>query len=180
MTRRSLTATALLVAVLAEMFVSAGVATEIKPHAADMRVIGSDSTARYVALGVDKAIVIDVAGDIKDVLVANPTIANAVVRNQHRAFIIGKGLGQTNVYFFDAEGRQIGALDVSVSTDPRPIDILGEPVVVDNVITVYFGANNGYATFGCTPRCKLPTPTASPTLDSLPKGSSVSLPVGTK
>jgi Flp pilus assembly secretin CpaC len=140
-------------------------------------VISSDSTARYVALGVDKAIVIDLAGDIKDVLVANPAIANAVVRNKHRAYIIGKGGGQTNVYFFDADGRQIGSLDVSVSTDPRPIDVLGEPVVVDNVITVYLGANNGYA-FSCTPRCKLPTPTASPTLDSLPPGTSLTLPVG--
>jgi len=108
-----------------------------------------------VALGVDKAIVIDLEGDIKDVLVANPIIANAVVRNKHRAYIIGKGIGQTNVYFFNPDGRQIGSLDVSVSTDPRPLDVLGESVVVESVITVYLGATAGYAT-SCSPKCKRP------------------------
>jgi Flp pilus assembly secretin CpaC len=159
MRRRRLIPTASLVAVIAAVgFVATDRAPAAEPHIADMQVISSDATARYVALGVGKAFVIDLVGDIKDVLVANPTIADAVMQTNHRAYIIGKGLGQTNVYFFDADRRQIGALDVSVSTDPRPLDILGSPVVVSNVITVYLGAINGYS-ISCTPRCKRPTPT---------------------
>ena len=159
MRRRRLIPTASFVAVIAAVgFVATARALAAEPHLTGMQVIGSDATARYVALGVGKAFVIDLVGDIKDVLVANPTIADAVMRTNHRAYIIGKGLGQTNVYFFDADRRQIGALDVSVSTDPRPLDILGSPVVVSNVITVYLGATNGYS-ISCTPRCKLPTPT---------------------
>ena len=158
MKRRTLIATASLVAVIVAVGFGTDRALAAEPHLTGMQVIGSDATARYMALGVGKAVVIDLVGDIKDVLVANPTIADAVMQTNHRAYIIGKGLGQTNVYFFDADRRQIGALDVSVSTDPRPLDILGPPVVVSNVITVYLGATKGYS-ISCTPRCKLPTPT---------------------
>ena len=53
--------------------------------------------------------VIDLPRDIKDVLVADPKIANAVVRSTRRAYIIGAAVGQTNIYFFDAEGTRSAA-----------------------------------------------------------------------
>ena len=56
--------------------------------------------ARPVALGVGKSIVLDLPRDIKDVLVADPKIANAVVRSSQRAYIIGAAVGQTNIVFF--------------------------------------------------------------------------------
>ena len=62
-------------------------------------------TSRFVPLGVGKSVVIDLPRDIKDVLVADPKIANAVVRSARRAYIIGVTVGQTNVFFFDAEGK---------------------------------------------------------------------------
>src|ERR1700709_1700934 len=52
--------------------------------------------ARFLALGIGKSIVIDLPRDIKDVLVADPKIANAVVRSAQRAYIIGAAVGQTN------------------------------------------------------------------------------------
>jgi len=76
-----------------------------------------DRTAQFLPLGVSKSVVIDVPGDIKDVLVADPKIANAVVRTSRRAYIIGVSVGQTNVYFFDAEGRQLMAFDIAVTRD---------------------------------------------------------------
>src|SRR3569832_967745 len=56
--------------------------------------------ARFLSLGVCKSIVIDLPRDIKDVLVADPKIANAVVRSAQRAYIIGAAVGQTNIVFF--------------------------------------------------------------------------------
>ena len=47
---------------------------------------------------------IDLPADVKDVLVADPKIANAVVRSARRAYLIGVTVGQTNVFFFDAAG----------------------------------------------------------------------------
>ena len=60
---------------------------------------------------------IDLPRDIKDVLVADPKIANAVVRSAQRAYIIGAAVGQTNIVFFDSAGQQIAAYDIAVKRD---------------------------------------------------------------
>jgi pilus assembly protein CpaC len=73
--------------------------------------------ARFVSLGIGKSIVLDLPRDIKDVLVADPKIANAVVRSAQRAYIIGAAVGQTNIVFFDAAGQQIAAYDIAVKRD---------------------------------------------------------------
>ena len=86
-------------------------------RAASIQVVGSDSGSQFVPLGVGKSVVIDLPRDIKDVLVADPKIANAVVRSSRRAYIIGVAVGQTNVFFFDADGRQIAGLDIAVTRD---------------------------------------------------------------
>ena len=78
---------------------------------------GGHMNARFLALGVGKSIVIDLPRDIKDVLVADPKIANAVVRSAQRAYIIGATVGQTNIVFFDAAGQQIAAYDIAVKRD---------------------------------------------------------------
>jgi pilus assembly protein CpaC len=84
---------------------------------ASLRVVGSDSSSRFVQLGVGKSVVIDLPRDIKDVLVAEPKFANAVVRSTRRAYLIGVAVGQTNIYFFDANGNQIAGFDVAVTRD---------------------------------------------------------------
>jgi pilus assembly protein CpaC len=73
--------------------------------------------ARFLSLGIGKSIVIDLPRDIKDVLVADPKIANAVVRSAQRAYIIGATVGQTNIIFFDSAGQQIAAYDIAVKRD---------------------------------------------------------------
>jgi pilus assembly protein CpaC len=78
---------------------------------------GSASGSRFLALGIGRSTVIDLPRDAKDVLVANPAIANAVVRSARRAYLIGVAPGQTNVIFFDAEGRQMVAYDIEVGRD---------------------------------------------------------------
>jgi|tagenome__1003787_1003787.scaffolds.fasta_scaffold20973842_4 pilus assembly protein CpaC len=73
--------------------------------------------ARFLDLGIGKSIVIDLPRDVKDVLVADPKIANAVVRSAQRAYIIGAAVGQTNIVFFDSAGQQIAAYDIAVTRD---------------------------------------------------------------
>ncbi len=82
------------------------------PVAAD-----NQMNARFLSLGIGKSVVIDLPRDIKDVLVADPKIANAVVRSAQRAYIIGAGIGQTNIVFFDSAGQQIAAYDIAVKRD---------------------------------------------------------------
>jgi len=109
------------------MSFSAAAALTLNPaltpvFASDYRVaapMGADGqmNARFLSLGVGKSIVIDLPRDIKDVLVADPKIANAVVRSAQRAYIIGAAVGQTNIVFFDSAGQQIAAYDIAVKRD---------------------------------------------------------------
>ncbi|HEV3397275.1 MAG TPA: type II and III secretion system protein family protein [Xanthobacteraceae bacterium] len=92
------------------------------PAADDMptgavRLAAGDPAARFVALGIGKSIVVDLSRDARDVLVSNPKIANAVIRSSRRAYLIGVEVGQTNIYFFDGEGRQIAGFDIAVTRD---------------------------------------------------------------
>src|SRR5215469_16704174 len=80
-------------------------------------VADGQNNARPVSLGVGKSVVVDLPRDIKDVLVADPKIANAVVRSAQRAYIIGAAVGQTNIVFFDSTGQQIAAYDIAVTRD---------------------------------------------------------------
>ena len=72
---------------------------------------------RFLSLGIGKSVVVDLPRGVKDVLVADPKIANAVIRSPQRAYIIGAAVGQTNVVFFDADGQQIAGYDIAVKRD---------------------------------------------------------------
>ncbi|PWB60973.1 MAG: secretin [Bradyrhizobiaceae bacterium] len=87
------------------------------PNAPAIQLTGSDAGSRFIPLGVGKSVVIDLPRDVRDVLVTDPTIANAVVRTTRRAYVIGVKVGQTNIFFFDAAGRQIAGLDIAVNRD---------------------------------------------------------------
>jgi len=78
---------------------------------------GGSAKMRFISLGIGKSMVVDLPRDVKDVLVADPKIANAVVRSAHRAYIIGSAVGQTNVVFFDADGQQVASYDIAVKRD---------------------------------------------------------------
>jgi pilus assembly protein CpaC len=88
-----------------------------EPYESSRMIAGAPGTTQFMPLGVGKSLVIDLPRDAKDVLVANPQIANAIMRSARRAYLIGVKVGQTNVFFFDAEGRQIAGYDIAVTRD---------------------------------------------------------------
>src|SRR5215831_3862647 len=87
------------------------------PRVPVIQVAASEATSRFIPLGIGKSVIIDFSADIKDVLVADPKIANAVVRSSRRAYLIGAAVGQTNIFFFDAAGRQLAGFDIAVTRD---------------------------------------------------------------
>ena len=74
-------------------------------------------TQRQVNLSLNKAAIIELDRDARDVVVANPTIVDAVVRTPRRVFILALKVGQTNAIFLDAAGRQIANLEINVGAD---------------------------------------------------------------
>jgi pilus assembly protein CpaC len=101
-----------------------------------IHVAASDFGSHTVDLGLGKSVVIDLPRDVKDVLVADPKVANAVIRSTRRAYIIGVTVGQTNVFFFDAEGKQMAGFDIAVTRDLNGIRAAIRQVIPDADIRV--------------------------------------------
>ena len=78
---------------------------------------GYSGGPQTIRLGLNKSLVIDLPRPAKDVLVSNPTKADAVMRTPRRAYVIGMEVGQTNIFFFDEMGNQIVALELLIEQD---------------------------------------------------------------
>ena len=75
------------------------------------------SGAHRMALPLNKAVIIELDRDARDVIVANPAIADAVVKNPRRVFLMALKIGQTNAIFTDTEGHQIADVEIVVRSD---------------------------------------------------------------
>jgi pilus assembly protein CpaC len=73
--------------------------------------------SRKLDLSIGRSLVVELPRDAKEVFVANPKVANAVVRSARKLFIIGIADGSTTMFAMDAEGRQISALEIVVGRD---------------------------------------------------------------
>jgi len=81
-------------------------------------VTGKDQPVnQHLTLGLNKAAIIELDADAKDVLVSSPDIADAVVKTPRRIFLLGTKTGQTNAFVFDDKGHQVLSLDVRVEKD---------------------------------------------------------------
>ena len=77
-----------------------------------------------LTLSLDKAAIIQLDTDARDVLVSNPDLVDAIVRTPRRIFLLANKVGQTNAFFFDGNGRQILALDIRVERDVTDLSSL--------------------------------------------------------
>lgn len=97
---------------------------------------GKGAVNRRLSLAMGKSIAIDLPREAKDIMIANPAIANASVRSSTKIFIIGVALGQTNVHVLDADGRQIVGFDVEVGRDLVQVRSTIKQLLPDSNISV--------------------------------------------
>jgi pilus assembly protein CpaC len=79
---------------------------------------------KRVDLGVGRSLIVQFPVPLKDVLVSDPNVLDAVVQSADRVFLIAKGTGQTNAFFFDEYGQQILSLEVAIGADLSALDSL--------------------------------------------------------
>ena len=127
--------TATLLASAAAMMAVPGMPTP-KAFAGDLDQQGEDSGARFVRIGLNKSIVIHLPAEAKDVLVGNPDVVDAVVRTRNTAYLFARTVGQTNIFFFDADGQQILSLDLEVTQDMAALQKLIRRTLPGSKITV--------------------------------------------
>ncbi|KQT83057.1 type II and III secretion system protein family protein [Aurantimonas sp. Leaf443] len=86
-------------------------------RAAESTVVPVRGGVQSVNLGLNKTRVIVLSADAHDILVANPSVADAVTRDARRIYIFGKQIGQTNIVVFDRQNRQIASIDLKIERD---------------------------------------------------------------
>jgi pilus assembly protein CpaC len=73
--------------------------------------------AKSLNLPFGKSAVVDLPADVRDVLVTNPAVADAVLRSRRRISVLGIAPGDTDAVFFDDAGKRMLTLDIHVSKD---------------------------------------------------------------
>lgn len=76
--------------------------------------ITAGSTPQMVNLPRGTSFAVDLPADARDVIISNPTVAEAMLHSPRRITMIGLAGGETDAVFLDAAGRTILALRVRV------------------------------------------------------------------
>ncbi len=92
--------------------------------ATDVGVSSNAESGRFLRIGLGKSMIVHLPADAKDVVVGNTDVVEAVVRTKNMAYLFAKKVGQTNVFFFDANGQQIMNIDFEVALDPTSLQKL--------------------------------------------------------
>src|SRR5690606_15127217 len=98
--------------------------------------IGEAESSRFVRIPLNKSLIVHLPQEARDVLVSGPAVVEAVVRSKRTVYLIGREVGQTSVFFFDQDGRQILNLEVEVERDLLALKAMLDRVLPDNSISV--------------------------------------------
>ncbi len=120
---------------LSSLFVSSAIAQ----NGGSVR-ISSVGGSQHVQLGLNKSLLVDLPRAVSEVIVSQPGIAGAILRNQRSAIIQGKEVGETNIFFLDSNGNQIAVIEISVLNDVSAL--------VNAIRTIVPGTNIQVASFG--------------------------------
>ena len=85
-------------------------------------IVAQAGETRVVTLGIGKSLIIELPRDTSDILVSSPAVADAVIRSPRRVYVTGISTGETDIFFFDAAGRQILGLDLMVGPDTSALN----------------------------------------------------------
>ncbi|TCQ71856.1 pilus assembly protein CpaC [Ochrobactrum sp. BH3] len=83
----------------------------------DLIQLTQNGTTRNVNIGLDKSIVLELPSAASDILVANPSIADAIMKTSSRVYVFGKRVGQTNIFAFDKDGNTIASINLQIERD---------------------------------------------------------------
>lgn len=98
--------------------------------------IARGETSRQLAISLDKSVVLRLPVAARDVLVGNPAVVDAVARTPYTVYLFAKKLGETNIFFFDEQGRQVLSLDIAVGRDSSALKNVIDKVIPGNKIKV--------------------------------------------
>jgi len=79
--------------------------------------LAAGGASQDLSLPRGKSAIIELPVDVRDILITNPAVADAVLRSPRRIYVLGMTSGQTDAILFDASGRRILSLNIRVDAD---------------------------------------------------------------
>jgi len=99
-----------------------------------LRIDGSLPATRKVNLGVNKSMIVELPRPVRDVMVSNPKLIDAVMQTSTRVYIAGMSKGEANVFFVDKDGNQILTLEVNIDRDLSALgDLLNQLIPTSHI-----------------------------------------------
>ena len=92
-------------------------AAQAEPGVLHVDLSTDGASARSLNLPFGKSAIVDLPADVRDVLVTNPAVADAVIRSRRRISVLGVAPGDTDAVFFDDAGKRMLTLDIHVAKD---------------------------------------------------------------
>lgn len=86
-------------------------------EATPLNFVDVGSAPQKVDLILGKARILKLPTPVRDVLVASPDVADVVIRTPQLIYLLGRQVGDTNIFFFDVDGNEILRLDARVELD---------------------------------------------------------------
>jgi pilus assembly protein CpaC len=105
------------------------------------------AAAQNITIPRGKSAIVELPADVRDVLVSDPKVVDAVLRSPRRIYMLGIGNGTTDAVFFDASGRRLLTLSVRVDTDFAAVSQTIARLIPGSQVHVE-GANNSLVLSG--------------------------------
>ena len=99
---------------------------DASPDGSVMQISGKQNfpITKKITLGVGRSMMMQFPMELRDVMIADPSKVDAIVQSSDRVFLVARGAGSTNAFFFDANGNQVMTLEIAIGSDLSALDNL--------------------------------------------------------
>lgn len=91
---------------------------------------------RAARVGLGKSVLIEFPRDVRDVMVSNPQVMDAVVLSSNRVFLLARRIGEANAFFFGADGEQLATYELYVERETGGLEDLLNRIIPGSRIKV--------------------------------------------
>lgn len=91
---------------------------------------------KNLKIGLGKSALLEFPRDVRDVMVSNPAVVDAVVLSSNRVFLLGRNQGESNAFFFDAHGDQFATIELFVERETSGLEALLNRIIPGSSIKV--------------------------------------------
>jgi pilus assembly protein CpaC len=98
--------------------------------------VANTSTSQTVNVPVGKTRLVRLPIPVRDVVMGDANVADVVVKTPQLVYLVGRGVGNTNAFFLDANGKELLRLEIKVEVDVVTLKDTFEALMPDDRIQV--------------------------------------------